>query len=112
MTGLVLYDHFVDWREDMAGSRWNAFVESAIAARPVRPGAPAPADVEAVMLTRPVVTSFFALIDRELRAGEQLAASVGVVNLALHLHGLAVSSAMRANPSRLVMPLLANEPIS
>ena len=41
------------------------------------------------MLTQPVVTSFFALIDRELRAGEQLAAGVGVVDLALHLHGLA-----------------------
>ena len=27
LTGMVLYDHFVDWREDVAAGRWNAFVE-------------------------------------------------------------------------------------
>lgn len=89
MTGLVLYDHFADWREDIAHSRWNAFVEFTVACRPARPGSPTFADVQGVMLTHPLVRDYFTLIDRELLAGAELAAEVGVRDLALHLHGLA-----------------------
>lgn len=89
MTGLVLYDHFVDWREDTAASRWNAFVESAIAYRGARPGTPTLADVQGVMLTHPLVEDYFTLIDRQLVAGAELAAEAGVRDLALHLYELA-----------------------
>jgi len=89
MTGLVLYDHFVDWRDDIAAGRWNAFVESAMARRRSRPDAPTSADVEAVMLTQPVVADYFQLIERELVAGDLHASEAGVDHLAAHLHELA-----------------------
>ena len=89
MSALVLYDHFVDWREDIADSRWNAFVESAITSRRAHSGAPSVADVEAAMLTQPLMTEYFAVIDRELVAGAACAVEVGVDDLARHLDWLA-----------------------
>jgi hypothetical protein len=89
MTGLVLYDHFADWRDDLASARWNAFVASAIGSSSARPGFVTAAHVETVMLTQPVVADYFARIDRELVAGANCAADVEVADLALHLRRLA-----------------------
>jgi len=89
MTGLVLYDHFVDWREDMADARWNAFVETAMASRTGRAVNPTSADIEAALLAHPVVRDYFALIERELVAGAECAVEVGAHGLANHLRWLA-----------------------
>ena len=52
LTGMVLYDHFVDWREDAAAGRWNAFVEHASASGVSRPeGRRLPADIQVAMLS-------------------------------------------------------------
>ena len=81
MTGLVLYDHYVDWRKDLASGRWNAFVAFVTGATT--------ADVEAAMLVRPVLRDYFALIETELAAAERAAANANVGDLATYLGELA-----------------------
>jgi hypothetical protein len=78
LTGMVLYDHYVDWREDLAAGRWNAFVERTGKGATER-------EVLVSMLTTRSVTEHFELIARELEMAEDRAASIGVIGLARHL---------------------------
>jgi len=81
ITGLVLYDHYVDWRKDLADERWNAFVTFV--------GGSTTADIEAAMLVLPVLSDYFALIETELAAAERFAADAHVADLAQYLGELA-----------------------
>ena len=81
MTGLVLYDHYVDWRKDLVDGRWNAFATFVTGATT--------ADIAAAMLVRPVLTDYFALIETELAAAEGAAADAQFRDLALYLGELA-----------------------
>ncbi len=81
MTGLVLYDHYVDWRKDLSDQRWNAFVTFVSGATT--------ADIEAAMLVRPVLRDYFALIETELAVAERSAIDAHVGDLAWYLHELA-----------------------
>jgi hypothetical protein len=90
LTGMVLYDHFVDWMDDLAAHRWNAFVAFALGERPTRWTEPTMVAVRAAMLAqRRLLSEYFDLIDAELAAAEQSAAQAGVGELALHFHDVA-----------------------
>ena len=86
LTAMVAYDHYIDWREDIAAARWNAFVERAMltGARPPRT-APTERDLLVSMLTTDLVEQHFDLIRHELELAANLAAAIGVPGLALHL---------------------------
>ena len=89
LTGMVLYDHFVDWREDAAAGPWNAFVEHVSARGASRPeDRRLPADVEVAMLTTDSISTYFDSIRGELLAGLELAVKAGVGGLVDHLAGV------------------------
>jgi hypothetical protein len=89
LTGMVLYDHFVDWREDAAAGRWNAFVEHASARVASRPdGRRLPTDVEVAMLSTDSISTYFDSIRGELLAALEGAVSAGVGGLVDHLAGV------------------------
>jgi predicted hotdog family 3-hydroxylacyl-ACP dehydratase len=83
LTAMVLYDHVVDWREDLAAGRWNAFVASAT----VPGGGPlsGAAGVELSMMTTDAVSAYFELIGKELNRAAALASGLGVGELETHL---------------------------
>jgi hypothetical protein len=86
LTGMVLYDHFVDWREDAAAGRWNAFVEHASARGASRRGLPT--SVEVAMLSTDLISTYFDSIRRELLTALELAVKAGVGGLVDHLAGV------------------------
>ena len=89
LTGMVLYDHFVDWREDAAAGRWNAFVEHASARGAFRPeGRGLPTNVEVAMLSTDSISTYFDSIRGELLAALELAVKAGVGGLVDHLAGV------------------------
>ncbi len=83
LAGMVRYDHLVDWRDDLAAGRWNAFVAASTEARKgARASGP---DVQVTMMTTDVIPAYFALIVEELNRAATLAAGAGVHGLASHL---------------------------
>jgi hypothetical protein len=86
LTAMVLYDHFVDWREDLDADRWNAFVEHACAwPAPQLGDARAPNRVEVAMVSSDAITTYFDSIRGELNAATGLAAAAGIGGLLDHL---------------------------
>jgi hypothetical protein len=77
VTGLVLYDQFVDWEADLAAGRWNAFV----AATHERTRAA----VLTAMLTSDVVREHFDAIRKEVDEAAKLAFAIGVTELSAFL---------------------------
>ncbi len=83
LTAMVLYDHLVDWREDLAAGRWNAFVAASVpAGKPTRATGP---DVQLAMMTTDAIDAYFEVISDELDRAATLASGVGVRGLATHL---------------------------
>jgi hypothetical protein len=89
LRGLVLFDHAVDWRADLAAGRWNAFAGSERD----------PHRVEAAMLVGGLVRPHFARIDRELGRAARVAGSLRIDGLAAHL--TSVRTSIRAEGARL-----------
>jgi hypothetical protein len=87
LTAMVLYDHFIDWRADLAAGRWNAFVEH-MAGVPTAERESAERAVVLAMLTTRNVELYFARIDDELARGRRLAAAVPIAGLTAHLDDL------------------------
>ncbi len=89
LTGMVLYDHFVDWREDVAADRWNAFVKHCSARVSSGLGFPqVPTNVEVAMLSTDSIATYFDSIRGELKSAWELATEAGIGGLADHLAGI------------------------
>ena len=86
LTAMVRYDHLVDWRDDLAAGRWNAFVEAAVrTAKSARATRTNDADVQLAMLTTDTIEAYFDGIVRDLERASTLARAAGVPLLATHL---------------------------
>ena len=76
LAAMVLYDHFVDWEDDVAAGRWNAFVAAGGGTRRA---------VLVAMLAHGAITTHFARIDAELLRAIEAAGQLGSVPLVAHL---------------------------
>jgi len=90
LTAMVRYDHLVDWRDDLAAGRWNAFVEAAVrTAKSARATRINDADVLLAMLTTDAIEAYFDAIVGDLERAASFARDAGVPLLATHLAGTA-----------------------
>jgi hypothetical protein len=86
LTAMVLYDHAVDWRADLAAGRWNAFVASALPSQGTRATS---AEMQVAMLTTDAIAAHFAAIVEELNLASAVASDLSVHGLFVHLSRLA-----------------------
>ncbi|MGI8927922.1 MAG: hypothetical protein ACR2H0_00455 [Candidatus Limnocylindrales bacterium] len=90
LTAMVRYDHLVDWRDDLAAGRWNAFVEASVrTVKSARATRPSDAEVQLAMLTTDAIEAYFDRIVGDLERASTLARAAGVPLLATHLAGTA-----------------------
>lgn len=88
LAAMVRYDHLVDWRDDLAAGRWNAFV--AACTKPGKDACASAPEVQLAMLTTDVIGTYFAEIFDEFSRAAMLASGAGVHGLADHLTQTAV----------------------
>ena len=88
LEAMVRYDHLVDWRDDLAAGRWNAFV--AACTKRGKDACASASEVQLAMLTTDVIGAYFAEILDEFSRAAMLAAGAGVHGLADHLTQTAV----------------------
>lgn len=86
LTAMVHYDHVVDWREDLAAGRWNAFIQASVkSGESTRATRPSDADVQLAMLTTDAIEAYFGGIVGDLERASTLARAAEVPLLATHL---------------------------
>lgn len=88
LAAMVQYDHLVDWRDDLAARRWNAFV--AASTTPAKGARDSASEVQLAMLTTDLIGAYFAEILDEFSRAAMLASGAGVHGLADHLTQTAV----------------------
>jgi hypothetical protein len=94
LTALVLYDQLVDWEDDLAAGRWNAFVAT------ITPGPQDAAHRErnraavlAALLVRGAGATAYARVESESRAAAAIAAELGIEPLRTFLTAYAERTA-------------------
>ena len=93
---MVLYDHVIDWREDLANSRRNAFVDAALERRGFRPCGAVEREVAVAMLTTDLIERYFESIRANFESARLMAASLGVAGLVAHFDLLGREMAQQA----------------
>ena len=94
LAALVRYDQLVDWEDDLAAGRWNAFVAGI--APGVQDGAHAErnrAAVHVALLTAGAATAEYRRVEADAQAAASLAFDLGVLPLASYLEDYAERTA-------------------
>jgi hypothetical protein len=94
LAGLVLYDHFMDWEDDLAAGRWNTFIaDSSTLPQTTRNRARNRSSVLLAMMTADAAATHFAVIQEELSAAIVAADLMSLAPLANHLRRYAAQTA-------------------